>query len=478
MALETKETNETKPLSCKSQWSWQLKLWKSRLPVVVVPLLASLRNLAEERRLAGPLAADGFEPPARTVSGLPREASYCVEFALLCGLAASTGTLQLPFSVTWWLILLAAFVLETDLTVGVATVLSLSVLLGWYGVRLRHPHAVMALWGGSRGGSAAPKDGLMWLCWQAWDLVVHLLPGVLMLYWHGPSLSRGPCVPAGIAAVAASLPLNMLWLWSLGGSLPTQPGGTWAVRRRLWPWGLRLSETNAVYGVEPLLPDGAWGWIFGSHWLVCAVWAACLTLPRDVLLAYSVFMGHGLLWLPFTNAWWTVFLIAVFSSGVGPYFRGIAACCGATTAIGWYGTQMLVPYALPCLLGVWIFDPVERRAPTWVSSRILRLKGSNAVINLLRFGDLFLHFFPTLTAMILFRGDISRGSALASLPCNLLYLASTRSTKFADTNLIYRVTPEPPAYVWTFIYGSHLAFCGCVFLACCARELVDGVAIA
>jgi len=113
-----------------------------------------------------------------------------------------------------------------------------------------------------------------------------------------------------------------------------------------------------------------------------------------------------------------------------------------------------------------------------VLNRILRLKGSNAVINLLRFGDLFLHFFPTLTAMVLFRGDISRGSALASLPCNLLYLASTRSTKFADTNLIYCVKPEPPAYVWTFIYGSHLAFCGCVFLACCARELVDGVAIA
>ena len=63
-------------------------------------------------------------------------------------LAIGTGYLRLPFSITWWLVLLAAFAVQTRFLLAVATVLSLSVLLTWYGLRLRHAEAITALWAG------------------------------------------------------------------------------------------------------------------------------------------------------------------------------------------------------------------------------------------------------------------------------------------------------------------------------------------
>ncbi|CAE8644262.1 unnamed protein product, partial [Polarella glacialis] len=139
-----------------------LRLWKSRLPVIVVPVLAGLQQLPQER--ASP-------PPSEEWS------SILCQSALLLGIAGFTGYHRLPFSVTWWVVLLVAFALETNLLLGVATVLSLSILLSWYGLRFLHPQAVTALWGGSPGFSGetfAARAG-----WQVWDLFVHGVPAIM-----------------------------------------------------------------------------------------------------------------------------------------------------------------------------------------------------------------------------------------------------------------------------------------------------------
>jgi len=384
------------------------------------------------------------------------------------GLAATTGYFQMPFSVTWWLILMAACALEADMLIGVATLLSLTVLLGWYGIRLRYPHAVMALWGGARRSQAAPQDRFSEICWQVWDVVVHLMPGLLMVRWYMPSLTSGVGSGVGFWSALAALPLNLIWLWFFG--LSKQPDSDtskpWLVRRHIWPMGLELKETNAAYNVEPALPSVALEWAFGSHLFVCASIAAWLGLPTDVAIAYGVFAVHGLLWQPFTTAWWIVWLISLFSPHVGPLYRGIVACCGATVAIGWYGTQFLVPSALECLVGVWLFDPVDRLAPTWVASRMALFRKSRWSMIFATMGDMGMHFFPTLAAVILYRHEVTTGAALIAMPSNFLYLICSRTITLSDTNRIYGVKPQPPNYVWTYIYGSHVVTCAVVALLC------------
>jgi len=418
-------------------WS-HLQSWKSRLPLIVIPVLAGLGKLAKFQHVEGP--ADPWE------------------FSLIFAIAAVTGFTKLPFSVTWWLFLVVAYIWETQLLVGVATVLSLSVLLGWYGVRFSNPHAISALWGGSRGRDPS-EGGVPQPLWQAWDFFVHLLPCLFMLIRYGPLQPDGGIVTSLTALTA--LPVNVLWLWGLGLRLSKS-----SRRLRLWPFGMELQETNVVYCVEPNVPVAAWKWIYGSHWLACSAWAACLLLPFDVLFAYGIFALHGLAWLPFTNAWWAAFLIALFGSdAVGPTFRGIVACCAATVSIGWYGTQILLPYVFESLVKVWVIDAVHRFAP--VLSRFLpeKLHGS-LMLRVARVGDLFVHLFPTMLAFALFASKITPAVALFALPSNMIYWTCTRTESFEDTNKMYGVNPQPPKFIWSYIYGSHWAFCAATFCIC------------
>lgn len=76
--------------------------------------------------------------------------------------------------------------------------------------------------------------------------------------------------PATVGAVAAALPLNLLWLLGIklgsGQSLLT----------------VKLCDTNDVYKVSPVLPDRCWLWIYGSHWATCALWFILLAFPMGV----------------------------------------------------------------------------------------------------------------------------------------------------------------------------------------------------
>jgi len=301
--------------------------------------------------------------------------------------------------------------------------------------------------------------------------MVHLLPAISMLYWYGPRWTGGssgyaPGVVDERAALLA-LPLNLLWLWALGLSLPARIGcAGW-----LWPCGMQLSETNVVYRLAPELPWRAWRWIYGAHWCTCAAWAAYLLLPRDALLAYGIFVASGFVWMPFTNAWWITFLVALFVHDA-PFFRGMVACSGATTAIGWYGTRLLVPYAFKSLLNAWIFEPVQRWMPACVSKAVdrMQLQTSSAFFAVARLGDICVHLIPTVSSIFLFADCVSMKVALASVPCNLMYWAATGGERLADTNRLYGVSPEPPNYVWKFIYGSHCALCLTVSGACFAWQ--------
>ncbi|CAJ1425875.1 unnamed protein product [Effrenium voratum] len=170
-------------------WTPLQYLWKSRVPLVVVPLLAGLQSLGRAERQDTAL-------------------STALDVLLLVFLALGTGYVRLPFSTTWWLVMLAAFATQTRLLLGVATVLSLSVLLTWYGLRLRHAAAVTALWR----GATLPRESQ--LLWQLWDLGVHLIPALVVLYTHAPCLLGGSW--RGAAAAALTAPLSLLWLCGRG----------------------------------------------------------------------------------------------------------------------------------------------------------------------------------------------------------------------------------------------------------------------
>mmetsp|Transcript_133432 Transcript_133432/g.217258 ORF Transcript_133432/g.217258 Transcript_133432/m.217258 type:complete len:598 (+) Transcript_133432:86-1879(+) len=253
-----------------------LLMGQLRLPLVVLPVLASFRRLSFEGATAAGRMTFLEE------MGVPVWALQC---ALLFTIPVVTGCLQMSFSVTWGLVLFAAFTLETELLLGVGTVLSLSVFLGWYVSLFRYPHSICALWGGTRGyGNVKGEDamGIMSLgCWQAWDLLVHALPAFLMLLWHGPGITmRGMPYTGTVtpAAVAMALPLNLLWLWGIGLSLGK-------------PLGVRLADTNAAYAISPALPKKAWKWVHASHWVVCLLWVSMLVVPSRYSSTVGFFFG-------------------------------------------------------------------------------------------------------------------------------------------------------------------------------------------
>jgi len=429
-----------------------LGLWKSRLPLVIVPVLAAFQRLSVRQ-----------VPPGASQSPQPWE------LLVLLGIAVSTGALRLPFSVTWWAVLLAAFALETPLLVGAAVVLSVSLLVGWYGLRLQHPQAVSALWGGTRAKEEIVHGSPRWACWQAWDIFVHLLPAALVLWWHGPPLfsSAGHGEPlrsgaVGLSAALAVLPMNVFWLWGLGTmGMPKQKP-----RLRLWPicGGIRLKDTNVAYCVAPELPEDAWMWVYGSHWCVCALWAAAMLLPSDVAVALSIFAFFGAIRQPYTGAWWTLFLAAL--STRWPLLQGMACCCGATTSIGFYGTQLLEPYVFKSLMWAWIEKPAQKLGPRWLGDMFAIALESPYFMFALHVGDLFVHLIPTSLAVLWFWRSVTFQAALVSLPTNLLYLAATRYRTLAATNAIYGVDPMLPDYVWSFIYCSHWLLCVTVMVVC------------
>lgn len=424
-------------------------VWKSRLPTIVIPVLTTLR------RFPGTLTLDDEE-------GIP----HSLQLALIFIIALTTGFYQIPFSVTWWCVLLAAFALETRLMLGVATIMSLSVLLGWYGVQFKHPHAIMALWGGSVGEKEGRgKTVLARTCWRMWDLCVHAFPAVLMLCWHGPSVNHQGETQAGtvcLESIAAALPMNLLWLWGLRAGM-SQEATTWALR-------LSFTDSNWVYKVVPDLPKTTWEQIHCVHWVVCLVWGAALTLHREVLLAYGIFSIAGILWWPFTNAWWLTFIISIVCGDRMPIFTSICWCSAAPVCIAWYGVQCFYPYVFQSLAHAWAVQPVKRFAPLWFSDRWLAFAASPKFSVAARVGDLLLHMLPTLTAAFLFRSSANAVVALISLPGNLVYLASFAfawgARGLADTNWIYGVTPNIPNSAWLGIFAVHWIFCVVVFSAC------------
>jgi stearoyl-CoA desaturase (delta-9 desaturase) len=284
--------SHTKYVSSEQQTSrpWLLSLlvmWKIRLPLLVLPVLAGIRRLSGQ----GFIGNSGSE----AWQSLTQTSFFSVlEVATLFTIASATGYFHVPFSVAWWLVLILCYTLETQLLLGVATVISLSVLLGWYGSLIGYPHAICAIWGGTRGLETAGKEALGSVpigFWQAWDLIVHGIPAILMLWWHGPGISMAGVPYAGtvgLPAVAVALPLTVIWLWAVGLSL----GKLWSVR---------LADTNAAYCVAPALPQKAWLWVHGSHWGVCLLWGACLALPSScVWLAYTPLLM--VMWILFARS--------------------------------------------------------------------------------------------------------------------------------------------------------------------------------
>lgn len=407
-----------------------LPTWKSRLPLVVTPVLLSFREMNFT-----------FASPTRC----------CAEAALILFLAATTGYFKLPFSVTWWLVLTAAFLGHTQFLVGVATVLSLTVLLGWYGLQWAFPHSICALWGGSRVSKPSKETTVGW---RVWDIYVHAIPALLLLYWHGPrigfdgSFSKGS---VSVGALLASLPLSAVWLWGVHFRVYDWPAT---------PWRLTVSNTNLVYHVEPELPHDAWVWVYGSHTLACILWLVCLLCPAEVLLALSVFVGMGVLKQPFTTAWWCLFIVSLLSNGQLPLLQGITWCCGLTMAFGWYSTQVCLPYVFRACLQAWLFDPVVKFAPTSIAKIAEQLREDRRFYVLARFGDILtVHALPAFVAACLFRHNVTPLAVVVATPSNLIWLLATGGRSLADTNLVYGVKPDPPQFFWKALYASHGCLC-------------------
>lgn len=436
-------------------WSWSSRL----VPSLVVALLASTHKLSQFKGL------DGHEEAGNMIA--------FTEFALVITTTVFTGYLRMPFSVTWWLLVFAAFVFETKFIIGVVTVLALSILLSWYGTCYWYPPTVSALWGGAAGGGME-KPRVSRALWQAWDILVHFVPCVLMLYSCGPSLTtdsngRIGLVPSSVVtplAAVTSLPLNVVWLWGVGfGSSSKQASKQWGI----WPLGgARLRDTNKVYNIAPEIPDEGWKWAFGIHWAACAVWTACLVLPFDVMLAYTIFGLFGFAWQPFTTAWWLTFSLSLLAEqAVGDLFRGMVACCGATMVIGWYGARCLEPRFFMAMVVPWGVDPIKQWAPRWISAKLPNTLDKSIFLMVAKISDILVHLVPAGVACMLYRAEVTAAASLASVPCNIIYWFSTRTASLAETNKLYGAVPEPPTFVWKYIYSSHVVFC----LAVCVLTL-------
>lgn len=420
-------------------------VWKSRAPLIAVPVLAGLRQL----------------PHRQVAEDTP--SSILLEIALLCALAVGSGFVRLPFSATWWLVLLAAFITQTRFILGVATVLSLSVLLTWYGLRLQHAAAVTALWGG--GELTSPWSRLFWQCW---DLCVHGLPALAMLWFHGPSLGLTVPMAAGpvsAGAAAAALPLSLLWLFGLCQSIPDAK--------------CDLSHTRLAYRIAPGLPDEAWRWVHGFHGFLCLAWFLALVLPAPAAGIYALFVCIGLIRQPFTLGWWCLFLASlwftfgqdlprkglVLADAELRLLQGIACCCAATTATGFYGVQVLAPHAFASLIDTWVVDPLVYLLPAH-SALIRRVAVTRSFRAATRLGDCCLHLFPTTGAVVLFWPSVTATAAFLSLPANLIWLLSTGSWSLEATNRLYGIKPPLGTATLRFVYGSHWALCFGLGLLC------------
>lgn len=235
----------------------------------------------------------------------------------------------------------------------------------------------------------------------------------------------------------------------------------------MWPNKMGLADSNVVYGVVPELPSSTWRWAYGLHLAVCIVWLSCLSLRREMIIANAIFAIHGFMWLPFTNAWWTVFIVTLVQGDSMPVLRGICACSAAPTAIGWYGTQLVHPDIFMGLVNSWAVQPVERHAPRWFAHRWSLFSKTRYFEVLARLGDFCLHFAPTTLAFYLWHSNITAEIALAVLPGNMVYWLAfalkSGATCFADTNWIYGVSPNIPNSSWMGIFASHWLFCFLVF---------------
>lgn len=446
-----------------------LVLWKSRLPVLVLPVLAGVRQIWPR----GAVTGTNSNHATTALDG-------CWQLGLVFSTSLLTGYLRMPFTATWWLVLLLAFALETELLLGIVVVMSLTEMIGWYGARLFYPHAVSALWGCTRNegvgadGDCGPDGCRMSRgAWKAWDLCVHAAPAACILYWHGPCIALDGTFYPGVASsvsVAAALPLNVLWLWGLGLGLPLCAES----RVQLWPWGLQLADTNLAYRIAPNLPQKAWYVIYSSHWMVCGLWIALLVLPKEVIFVYSVCGIMGLTRQPYTAGWWIIFLTTMLTTSFSPLLNGMVWCTALTTGAGFYGTQMLAPYAFRALVNAWVLQPVERWAPKWFAVPFQAFANTHAFTVGARLADLCLHVLPISVAMYTFANSVTGAAALAALPTNMVYFAATGFRALSDTNLIYQVEPQLPQYVWRFIYGSHWVLCGLVWCICSAHEKIIG----
>jgi len=442
-------------------WPAPLARWKSRLPLIVVPLLTGMRHLPKE---------------AVSLSSTFGSALPLVEAALLWTIALATGYSHMPFSVTWWLILLSSLGLESPLLLGAATVSSLSLLLGWYGVRMKWPTAIEVLWGGSRLKGGVAKGSWHRVCWQVWDLFVHLLPATMILYWHGPWLDEHGLHHGAVTkgALLAALPLNLLWLLAASASPhKTKHEAAEAEHEtieeekvRFRPgfaslWRLleaSLAKTNLVYQVEAI-PDHAWLWIYGSHWAVCCTWLATFVLPREVVFVYLVIGLNGLFWRPYTEAFWILFVSAGVLLPQWTFLRGMVACMAVPLAMGFYGPQLFYPELFGSLVDGWFIQPFARLLPghraKWFQGFILKKR----FWFIARMVDSCVHALPALVAVSLFQQHVTSKVALIALPTNIWWLAATGAKCCADTNRIYGIQPDMPKHAWTLVHGSHWLYC-------------------
>merc|ERR1719266_1878025 len=136
-------------------------------------------------------------------------------------------------------------------------------------------------------------------------------------------------------------------------------------------------------------------------------------------------------------------------------------CTALTTFVGFYGAQLYAPYIFSSL----VHSVMERQR--WWAPKILYSFATTRIFSVLaRLADMCLHLLPLSFAMYRFMNSVTATAALVVMPANIVYLLATGYCKISDTNLISQIKPDPPAYMWKFIYGSHLVLCGSIWTVC------------
>jgi hypothetical protein len=183
---------------------------------------------------------------------------------------------------------------------------------------------------------------------------------------------------------------------------------------------------------------------------------------KILCLIYTIFSFIGYLRLPYTTAWWIIFILSLFINNKLLY--SITGCCGNSLIIGYYGIIIYdnnICYSIINNCKDYIISNKE----SYICKKIpiCYFIVNKYITLIIIITDIFIHLIPGIYVSIFYYNYINHYSALLSIPTNLIYFYSTKFNKLQETNKIYKFKDIQTNFMWIYVYVSHCL--NCIFLS-------------